>query len=550
MDDQINWSACRENVLFKLQRFASLRRPGPALIGLYQAVLNRNETFTQYFSDVHLESYDDESILREQIGVPPWEPDPEDPDSANEVILSWVNIVRHGDFEQHEDGSYFCRAQGKIVEINEHLHKAIMMLQSMLPRHCPAWPSSADVDRESEISLSIEADISSEIDYQTKCPYLPHTLPSTNLSLPYKHILTKQADVDRLKQLHLTLEERRHRIQKSRQPTESQVHTKKECTLQKLRSQCSTPDGSYHTISVETLDKCARKSPVSSEVSIGDDIPFNRTTERDGSKSMSLYTYNHSTDESEQNSTGHMEKTPPASTALSQIINQEVIDISDDSSAPPSPTLPTTRGLEDQPNSKSTPLKRSLEEADEENPTRSPSKKQRCEDARSPVNPEFLNHPKEPSASNEEPEPEEPETPPRPRNRIPSQRKDPHTKKRVRNNFTENEKEHAPAWLRAQYAASAGMNNGREIAQAYAKRFGVHRVPSTLKSFLERVDNKDKRTEKQQEKPAETSQRPSKIVKLKVQLPLSLGGNISDDTFHRRQRPGLRPGIRSARNAT
>lgn len=175
MDDQINWSACRENVLFKLQRFASLQRPGPALIGLYQAVLNRNETFTQYFSDVHLESYDAESKLREQIEIPPWKPDPEDPDSANEVILSWVNIVRHGVFEQQEDGSYFCRAQGQIVEIDADLHKLIRMLQAMLPGNCPTWPSSADADREWEISLSIEADILSEINHQTKCPYLPHT---------------------------------------------------------------------------------------------------------------------------------------------------------------------------------------------------------------------------------------------------------------------------------------------------------------------------------------------------------------------------------------
>lgn len=178
-DHSINWGACRENALFQLQRFESLPRAGPALIRSYQAVLDRDETFTQYFSDEHLESYDAEANLRNQIGIPPpCLSDPEDPGSESEVILSWVNIIRHGDFEKQPDGSFLCRTQGKIVEIDESLHTAIGMVRSMLPITCPVWPSPADVDRESKISLAIEADVLEELNNQTKCPYL---LPPTNL---------------------------------------------------------------------------------------------------------------------------------------------------------------------------------------------------------------------------------------------------------------------------------------------------------------------------------------------------------------------------------
>lgn len=177
-DHSINWGAYREGVLFQLPRFESLPRGGPALIQSYEAVVKRNETFTQYFSEEHLESYDIEANLREQLGIgPPCLSDPEDPESESEDILSWVNIFRRGDFEKQPDGSYLCRFQGKVVKIDETVHKAIAIHRSLLPAFCPTWPSPADVDKEFQISLAIEADVSEELNNGIKCPYLPSALP-------------------------------------------------------------------------------------------------------------------------------------------------------------------------------------------------------------------------------------------------------------------------------------------------------------------------------------------------------------------------------------
>lgn len=175
MDDSdraINWGAYREGVLSTLPRFESLPRGGVALIRSYQDVLDRDETFTQYFSDQRLKSYDTEANIRKTLGIgPPCLSDPEASGSANEAIISWTNIFRHGDFEKQPDGAYLCRMQGRLVEIDESVHKSIMLTRCIFPQGSQAWPDHVDVKREYEISLEVEDDVRNEIKSQAKCQY-------------------------------------------------------------------------------------------------------------------------------------------------------------------------------------------------------------------------------------------------------------------------------------------------------------------------------------------------------------------------------------------
>lgn len=62
-------------------------------------------------------------------------------------------------------------------------------------------------------------------------------------------------------------------------------------------------------------------------------------------------------------------------------------------------------------------------------------------------------------------------------------------KKRERNNFTDFEKEHAPAWIRT--ALDAG-HSGSELQREYLKHFGTHHHATTLKAFLDRQEAKAK----------------------------------------------------------
>jgi hypothetical protein len=143
----------------------------------YQAVLDNDETFTQYFSDEPLESYTIESRLRETLGIrPPSSSDSESSRDKNDPSISWVNIFRHGSFEKQSDGSYHCYDQGNLVKIDESLHKSILLNRCFLPATSYLWPSPADAERESEVTLAIEADILDEIDRKVKCADFPDFL--------------------------------------------------------------------------------------------------------------------------------------------------------------------------------------------------------------------------------------------------------------------------------------------------------------------------------------------------------------------------------------
>jgi hypothetical protein len=171
----IKWGTYREGALSQLPKFESLPQDGLELMQSYQAVLDNDETFTQYFSGEPLESYTIESRLRETLGIPLCSSD-----SENSPSISWVNIFRHGSFEKQSNGSYHCYDQGNLVQIDEFLHKSILLNRCFLPANSYLWPSPADAERESEITLAIEADVLEELDKNIKCAYFPDFLTSTD----------------------------------------------------------------------------------------------------------------------------------------------------------------------------------------------------------------------------------------------------------------------------------------------------------------------------------------------------------------------------------
>lgn len=170
----IKWWTYREGVRSQLPKFESLPQDGLMLMQSYQAVLDNDETFTQYFSDEPLESYTVETRLRQTLGIrAPSSSDSGPSRSENDASISWVNIFRHGSFERQSDGSYYCYDQGNLVQIDESLHKSILLNRCFLPANSYLWPSPTDAERESKITLAIEADVLEEIDQKIKCPYFP-----------------------------------------------------------------------------------------------------------------------------------------------------------------------------------------------------------------------------------------------------------------------------------------------------------------------------------------------------------------------------------------
>ncbi|KAJ5317443.1 hypothetical protein N7508_001951 [Penicillium antarcticum] len=278
----IRWGAYREGARSQLRRFHSLKREGPALIQAYQDVLDKDETFTQFFSDDRLQSYELESKLRKLLGIrPPLVDEPESPNNQNDASLSWATIIRDGKFEERDDGFFQCRMQGRLIKIDEAMHRTIMVNRCLNPPDKDPWVSAADVKKEYEVNLSIEADVLDELRVQTKY-------------------------VERLKRLHQSLKKRRYRLQGDQGP--AALSSKRSRTPHTLRSKNSSPiDSSLKlsvvshtagdsqpesrmsisteppgglmkpTASIETTDARGHSaSPSSSDVSTGEDIPFSR----------------------------------------------------------------------------------------------------------------------------------------------------------------------------------------------------------------------------------------------------------------------------------
>ncbi|KAJ5836349.1 hypothetical protein N7447_002375 [Penicillium robsamsonii] len=462
----IKWGTYREGVQSQLQKFESLPQHGLALIQSYQAVIDNDETFTQYFSDEPLESYTIESRLRETLGIR----SPSSSDTENGPSISWVNIFRHGSFEKQSDGSYYCYDQGNRVQIDESLHKSILLNRCFLPANSYLWPSSADAERESKITLAIEADILEEIDKNIKY-------------------------VEKLKRLQLSLKKRRSKLQGIRVPL------KRSRTPQTSGSQYPTPNESRRpTVSVETHDIRARSSSESSGVSSGSDIPFtapgdisqqichdtedygNETVDEDPSQQENWKLIAKSNQKPYDNETG------VSVSGLLSTRRPEVIQCQDDTQ-------------KSQHSQRDVSAKYQLH--GNEDLMRPSSKKQKTETTSSPTEIETIDLSEELPMWNEKVD-----TPNKPQPKSSSAGKRRKGQKRTRNNFTDYEKEHAPAWFKSQ--VDAGKLPG-DVEKAYVEKFGVFHRWLTLKLWIDRLDER-----------ASKAEHPSKIVVLKVQLPLHL----------------------------
>ncbi|KAJ5512791.1 hypothetical protein N7463_002343 [Penicillium fimorum] len=461
LNHPIKWGTYREGVQSQLQKFESLPHHGLTLMQSYQAVLDNDETFTQYFSDEPLESYTIESRLRETLGIRP----PCSSDAENNPSISWVNIFRHGSFEKQSDGSYYCYDQGNRVQIDESLHKSILLNRCFLPANSYLWPSPTDVERESTITLAIEADVLDELDKNIKY-------------------------VEKLKRLQLSLKKRRSKLQGIRGPL------KRSRTPQTPGSQYPTPNESRRpTVSVETHDIRARSSSESSDVSSGSDIPFTvpgdisqpicyDTEDGDDTVEEGPSQQEHWKLIAESNQKTYHNETGVLVSGLLSNRRPDVTQRQDD-------TQKSQRFQGD------VLAKHQLH--GNEDIMRPPPKMQKTETTSSPT--EIIDFGEELPMWNEKVD-----TPNKPQPISSSAGKRRKGQKRTRNNFTDYEKEHAPAWFKSQ--VEAGKLPG-DVEKAYVEKFGVFHRWLTLKLWIDRLDER-----------AAKAERPSKIVVLKVQLPL------------------------------
>lgn len=164
----ISWGSERKALL---GRFEPLRPYRHDLVRSYREVLKTAQTFTQHFSKQPLNSYDMERSLSKNMGCDPsaWNKD------ANSTSICWLDIVRHGDFQQQPDGCYYCFIQERVLEFNHELHDRVEFCRSHALQICNSGPSRADLEREAEITLEILTDISDELKDLPRCPYLPLT---------------------------------------------------------------------------------------------------------------------------------------------------------------------------------------------------------------------------------------------------------------------------------------------------------------------------------------------------------------------------------------
>ncbi|KAJ5796839.1 uncharacterized protein N7518_005379 [Penicillium psychrosexuale] len=471
----IKWGTYREGVLSQLQRFESLPQDGLKLMESYQAVLDNDETFTQYFSDKPLESYTIETRLRETLGIRP--------PRQNNPSISWVNIFRHGSFEMQSDGSYHCYDEGKLVEIDKSLHKCILLNRCFLPTNSYLWPSPADAEREAEVTLAIEADILDEIDKKIKY-------------------------VEKLKRLQLALKKRRNKLQGIRDPT-------KRSRTPQTPAQYPTPNESRRpTVSVETRDARARSSSESSGISSGSDIPFAvsgdnsrpLSYDRDDAAGSSGQEHSNPIDLAEGNQNAHDNKMGVSVARRRSNRNPEVAPIQHD------------KQKSKQSQGDESP-KHQLD--DNEDLVQPPPKKQKFETEPLPtdiVQTDII--PTDIVPTDIVPTDIETidlsEELPMWKGKVDTPTKlQPKSstgkrigQKRTRNNFTDYEKKHAPAWFKSQIDA------GRlpaDVEKAYVEKFGVFHRFLTVKLWVDRMEER-----------AGRAQPPSKIVVLKVQLPLQL----------------------------
>ncbi|CAG8939000.1 unnamed protein product [Penicillium salamii] len=509
----INWGACREGVSSTLPRFDSLSRGNNDLVRSYQTVLDNDETFSQYFSDEPLHSYGIEASLREELGVgPPCLPDPENPSDARQAMISWATIFREGDFEKQPEGGYICRVQGKIIEIDETMHKTIMISRRAFPPAAQTWPIPGDLERELELGLSIEVDVDKEIKSQIEC-------------------------VERLQKLQLSLKKRRKVLEGIRDP--SSVEKVENCTPEPSHAK---PPTSTQTLTSPSLT-----------ASSGHDIASAKgknTSKAHHHSTMDKHESNDSNDQHDNKrvSTHAVQsiKNEHTTKGLIQQTSHEVISIADTcSSTPSTPPAPSTLPASSFPATVPSPVftpsaafmpinrrfehipsKRLQGSQPTQDGTSQTSKRFKSAHPTSSSDLEVLQHGQHLAMWNEQRNTSSPSQN-TPTERQPQKEK----KRRERNNFTDYEKQHAPQWIREQLDAAMV---GTELERAYTARFGTHHQFYTLKAFVDRMERKAAEEEKRIERLAEAkkdavndeksndagnSETGSKIVVLKVRFP-------------------------------
>lgn len=303
-------------------------------------------------------------------------------------------------------------------------------------------------------------------------------------------------DVEKLKRLQLALKKRRAKLQGIRDPV------KRSRTPQTPGAQYPTPNESRRlTISVESHNTRARSSSESSGVSSGSDIPFTVPV----SKEVSFDSDSDDHDNAFYNPCRREHSNP---TNLAPDSNQKLFD--NEMGVSVSGLLSNRKPEVAQSRDGTQQFKQFQgDESAKHQPhgssdlMRPPTKKQKVETAPSPTNVET-------NALGEELPmwKEKVDTPikPEPSSSTAGTRRK--GSKRTRNNFTDYEKQHAPAWFKKQVDAGRPP---ADIEKAYHEKFGVFHRWLTLKLWVDRLEER-----------AAKAKPPSKIVVLKVQLPLHL----------------------------
>lgn len=309
-----------------------------------------------------------------------------------------------------------------------------------------------------------------------------------------------KTDVEKLKRLQLALKKRRIKLQGIRDPV------KRSRTPHTPGSQCPTPNESRRpTVSVEKHDTRARSLSESSGVSSGSDIPF--TVPGDVSRPIS---YDSETDDE----IGRARQQGHSNIVDLVDSNQKAYD---EMGVSVSGLLSTRKPevAQSQANTQKSkqfqvdwPAKHQLH--GNEDLMRPPPKKQKIETASSPIDIETIGLGEVLPMWKEKVD-----TPIKPQSKSSSAGKRCTGQKRTRNNFTDYEKEHAPAWFKKQVDAG---KSPAEVEKAYVEKFGVFHRWLTVKLWVDRLDEKATK----EGKGVDIAETRSKIVVLKVQLPLRL----------------------------
>ncbi|KAJ5927102.1 hypothetical protein N7516_008875 [Penicillium verrucosum] len=466
----IKWGTYREGVRSQLPKFESLPQDDLMLMQSYQAVLDNDETFTQYFSDEPLESYMIETRLRKTLGIcSPSSSDSGPSRSENDASISWVNIFRHGSFEKQGDGSYYCYDQGNLVQIDESLHKSILLNRCFLPANSYQWPSPSDAERESKITLAIEADVLEELDKKIKY-------------------------VEKLKRLQLALKKRRAKLQGIGDPM------KRSRTPQTPGIQHPTPNESRRpAISVESHFTRARSSSESSGVSSGSDIPFTVPVSKEVSFDSDSDDHDDVFDKPRQQE--HSNPTNLVADSNRKPFDNEMGVSVSGLLGKRKPEVAQSRDGTQQFKEFQGDGSAKHQLHGSSDLMQPPLKKPKIETAPSPTNIQANDLGEELPMWKEEVD-----TPIKPQPPSSTTGKRRKGQKRTRNNFTDYEKQHAPAWFKKQVDAG---KTPADIEMAYHTKFGVFHRWLTLKLWVDRLEER-----------AAKAKPPSKIVPIRA-FPMS-----------------------------